>query len=519
MASGGGAAAYQKLERLDNQISDNANKAADRAAANQRAKAKANDERRAKETERKNAEADKNKEKAKERKQSTSNTGRQSYDATVNRVGNALFKEGLEMEAEALRLDELGTDESKAKATQMRIAFDVKNREWNQMIEGDERMRVNIKALKEAQAQGKITDAETEALIKSYDRDDGVNIEYVEGKGFIRTTPMYEAENGEPILDEEGNQKYQDLEYNKVLNDDYKAYWLEDENTMADGIMVDMGVAKVGEEDGQFIRTQKGYSNQALEQLEGRITQIVGSDTQKPNNEEMYKWNHAIGSGESRDKKKDFTPEERDAVANAIRTKIMGRESIEDTSKVRTQTPDEKKKIADDKIAVQNRNAKTAEERLAWAKDPKNPANIAKKKNTAIGKKGSLTPEIETQLADVMRIALEISKVDNEEDVQAILNDSKIGDAYGAAFDWGGLAGTQFDIGDLTGTTPDSILKNAKAIGTFIGIPSENTNVAQFYMDLLNNNGNIPQEEEAPAQDGKTTNTEPIKGTSGTTYK
>ena len=28
-----------------------------------------------------------------------------------------------------------------------------------------------------------------------------------------------------------------------------------------------------------------------------------------------------------------------------------------------------------------------------------------------------------------------------------------------------------------------------------------------------------PQEEEAPAQDGKTTNTEPIKGTSGTTYK
>lgn len=493
MASVGGGAAYQKLERLDNQISDNANKAADRAAANMRQQRQINADTKAKKTERDNEQADKNDEVLKQNRAKTStsthykDTGRQNLDE----VSSMFFRDAqIELDNKVSEIYKLpyGSDEQVAAQNE----FNRMSSDYERFAQTLNVLKTDIQGFKDATEKGggQVLDSETSAMITAFDKDEGFQIYKDDETGAIIATMNKYDENGDVELDEDGNNKRISVDFDAIKNRDYKAYTLQSGKDMVDSIGVQLGTLEKDEDTGELKYTTKDYNEDSREVVEGEISKITGTvkgadglsvinpdSPFKPNNREMYKWYYDVYREE---KKGDFTDKERRDIGNHIRTKVearMDKEEKTDASDKKAQEQKDKQLSISQQNATTGRNnseeakrANKQKEALAkrkqdWAENPKNKTGTKTKAEAKeeVTKRRNLVEVM--NLVDEIAVFAEKNPNYQEGDIQQIFDKYSV--TLGDTFDFdldkkGGMS--EYEFGEIDDLTANQRMRNAMAI-------------------------------------------------------
>lgn len=167
--------------------------------------------------------------------------------------------------------------------------------------------------------EGKVLDGAQGQFYDALNRNE-YKLDYSNGDFVI--TALMRDKNGE-IIYEDGKAKYEQTTMNDLIKGNNDPYQFEDamgEGGMIDNLMVSFGKFKIEESSGNYLKTDTSWSKENDIALQNYIDGITGGDSGTPNNREMYKWyKNATGEGKITKNAKDWTKEEKDAVAKYIR--------------------------------------------------------------------------------------------------------------------------------------------------------------------------------------------------------
>lgn len=471
MATVSGGAAYQQLERLDNQISDNANKAADRAAANMRHKRALNAQQKEADQKRQDEVFEKNKYNPEDFAITpTTHNDADKVSADIAESGYAIV---LENEVEAQKLYRSGDKEGAEKlwSENKKIKSDFDNSQKS--LSG---LEAAMKSYRELLDSGAVVDEELASAIQSFNTG-SYRGKYVKGEGIVTSVAVLDA-NGEQKIDPETGEPmykvYNMADLQKELLNPYTVSKMYDKDSDVNSFASNLGTKTWDDEKGDYT-----YTNQEWDDVREVATQnfldIITGDvndkgeyTSVPNNRKMYDYLYQLTGTE---KKKDFTKEEKDLVRNKLYGYIKGQYSEESSITTNPLTKTEKKaeNEADRQLRIGlQEDAQEFEEGEAGKKrehDWKMLQEKLKNANTPAATKGELENEAYIWALDV---AEEIGSL-NLEGLTRKQKDAKIkpilereGISFDYDLDWFG--DYQIDVGGKDDVNPKHKFKVVEGI-------------------------------------------------------
>lgn len=358
-------------------------------------------------------------------------------------------------------------------------------------------------------SEGKVLDGAQGQFYDALNRNE-YKLDYSNGDFVI--TALMRDKNGE-IIYEDGKAKYEQTSMNDLIKGNNDPYQFEDamgKGGMIDGLMVNFGKSKIDElsKDGSFIVTDQSWSDENEIGLQNYIDGITGGDSGTPNNREMYKWyKNSTGKGKITKNAKDWTKEEKDAVAKYIREGVASKFENEVSMKVRGKTVEEanaeadknrasREKMAQDGIAsregIAAANRKAQEDRLKMSLDAKAKTAKGKAKVAAMGK----NPEDKIKTVELYDIAKDLhskfleAKASGgdftEEDAKAYYNSLDTPFTTKGDLDVLGFFGNQYGMSGIKTTgdiTADNIFQNVKAMARASGIEIKDTDIKEVLSD------------------------------------
>lgn len=479
-AQGGGAAAYQQLQRLPNDLGQamkdlTADQRAEQRASEGRiaAKQKRDDEYKA------GLEID-------PEEFAVTATGWQDHDEIMFAASKDAMNQSIALNTEASKLWDAGKEtESRAMREQ---AMRIQNSFKNFSSQREEFATMVAESRKKIQ-EGKVLTKSHGQFIDALDRHE-YTATYKDGD-FIITALVRDA-NGDQVLDAEGKPTYIQKSMNDVRKGFDRPFEIEEaygKNGMLDTMMINFGVKKFDETRGDYIVTTEQWDNTHQLSLNNYIEGVVGDSKNPANNREMYKW-YVNATGE--EKFGDWTDEDKAIVTNYIKEGVASQFPESEKLKIRGLTATEKKResAADRSLrrseGQANRDARAAEgaanraaAREKWEAQlaAKIEADKNKNKMKGLGKNA----EEKVKAVGLYRLAKQIATLDKNADeakVQQIIDDSGYGFLLGGDLDaWFGFGATEYDIGKTGGIKIKDVFKNFKAMVKETGLEIEDTDL------------------------------------------
>lgn len=356
---GGGAAAYQQLERLPDDLGNAMEGIASRQQADKQAAAKTNEERRVKKQER----AD---EFAKETEVNKDDffvqaTNWNDADEIFNAVSQKAMLSSTDLFAQARKAWDSGDEETarKLQADANRIHTSFKN--FSSQRDEFAAIITDIRGKIES---GKILSQSEGQFIDALDKHE-YTAEYKDGDFII--TALARDKNGDPILNEDGTVKRIVKSMNDVRKGLDRPFEFEEatgKGGMIDNMMVNFGLKKYDEVEGDYIISSQTWDISNEVALKNYVDGVTGLDGDVADNREMYKWyKNATG----KEKFKGWTDEDKAVVEAYIRDGVASQYPEEVALKIRGLTATEKKtesaleRTTRVKINTDNINARAAE--------------------------------------------------------------------------------------------------------------------------------------------------------------
>lgn len=147
-------------------------------------------------------------------------------------------------------------------------------------------------------------------------------------------------DDGQPELDGSGNPKYIVKKWSDVVNQHDRPYEVvqledkQDKKGLIGDMLATMGKRKYDEVTGDYITTKQTWDDEAKKQFKAKIMGIQSSDRMM----------HSIlkqASGNTINKKKNFTDEDKKLVEDFLRFQVKGGYNTEELKQVRSRTPSE----------------------------------------------------------------------------------------------------------------------------------------------------------------------------------
>lgn len=488
MAGFTGAAAYQRLERLDNQISDNANKAADRAAANMRQQKALNAQQKEADQKRQDELFDKNKTTADKFK--IDPTTHNDADTVSSQVGNDAYKAALDAQVEANELyrtgDVKGYEEKMAEVRQIEHQFN----NYQESLEG---LRTSMEAYNEMLKSGNVVDEELASAIQSLSTGKFKG-GYVRGEG-IKTSVAMLDKNGEQKIDPETGEPmykvYNMADLQKELMNPFTVSEMYDKDSEINTFASNLGTKTWDEESKDYIYTKQEWDDvrevSAQNFLDG-ITGDVdenGEYTDVPNKRKMYDYLYQLTGIEKKD---GFTKEEKDFVRDRLYGEIRGQYTEESSSTIKGLTAEQKlrenaanravtmrgqdigkqKADADDALAAERL-------KLDWWK-AMNPNKSGK------GTKKEIDRASVVRLYDIAKQIGNLGAKANDDQVQQVLDDNGLGFVLNT--DWQlWFQENEFDLGKVKDIKNKDAFKIVKGLAAKAGLELEDTDIREVLLN------------------------------------
>lgn len=340
---GGGAAAYQQLQRLPNDLGQALEGIAGRQQADKQAAAKINEDRRI---------AKKADEDARTKSLETDYT---KYE--YNPTGFIDLDEMMLTSAKQTqdKVVNLRTEANKAQKsgdleTYERLKNEANRSEmaWVNWSKRSETAKKQMDRARKSILEGKVHDEEEGMWLDSLDREE-YTVEEVNGD--FKITAVLRDKNGQVV----GTEPRMLSDINKGFHMPFEFEEATGKGGMLDNLMINFGYSKYDEVRDEYIVTEQKWDEGNEAMLQNFIDGVVGKDGQPADNREMYKWyKNATGKVKYGGKKGDadkWTDEDRAIVSDYIRKGVASQYEEEVAMKVRGMKASEK--LAD---SAANRN-------------------------------------------------------------------------------------------------------------------------------------------------------------------
>lgn len=446
---GGGAAAYQQLQRLPNDLGQALEGIAGRQQADKANAQKINEARRIAKQKRDDDFAAATA--VDPEKFYVEATNWNDADEIFASVSQKAMDKSIELNAQARKAWDAGNEEEARKYQEdaKRIYNSFKN-----FASQREEFAAIITDTREKIQTGKILTQAEGQFIDALDRHE-YTAEYVDGDFII--TALVRDKNGDVVLDENGKPEYIQRSMNDVRKGFHRPFEFEDatgKGGMIDSMMTNFGLKKYDEVNDQYIITSQVWDNSNEIALKNYIEGVTGGQQEVADNREMYKW-YMNATGE--EKFGDWTEDDKAIVENYIRDGVASQYPEEVSMKIRGLTADEKitegardralrrsegQADRDARAAegAANRKARMDELKLRLA------ANADKDKLKGMGKNA----EDKVAAVGLYQLAKQISELGSnadESEVQKIIDNSEYGFVLeGDLDDWFGFGKTEYKI-------------------------------------------------------------------------
>lgn len=466
-----GAAAYQRLQRIDNQISQNANAAADRAAANMRQKRALN------------AQKAKDDEAARGKAYDETNMPDDAFKTTItgfdsrDDVARSFATKATEGYTNAGRLAREAYD--KGDQTEYRRQLDNQKKilsQFKNFTNNEGHLAELNKQWVTMGKEGKISpvDDRWEQFMEAQARHD---FEYKLD------------ENNNPYVqmlmkDDEGNERVERIKVSDLVNGNYRPYEkveVTGKGGLVDEMLVGFGKRKYDSETGGMIVTDQVWDNKNQKALDAKIETLVGD--KRTMSSLLYQASGGtikkMGDTDRNGENDAYTPEDEAMVSEWLTKQVLGQYDESTTRKVRPMTAEERMKEGARNRAVQRRGQDLGVEKHQKGLDNAwRIANLKKKKDG-----GKLSDE--EKIKEVNMYAYKLAKKlhDLPESQQNDVAVKKILEEEGIEFDsgWKMRDGNQFELKDGDGNwkwaDQKSIHTTANLISSQLGVDYDRKSV------------------------------------------
>ena len=400
-------------------------------------------------------------------------------------------------------------------------------------IEGDFKNTVNDEAIltgifkgyQEKYAAGEVDDDEWLAFAAAMEKFDyQISLDENDNKVI---TAIEMDDDGQPVLGDDGNPKVITKKWADVVaqrDRPYEVVQLEDKEGkkgLIGDMLSTMGKRKYDEVTGQYIETNQTWDEDAENQFMGKVKALQSNDRT------MYSILRQASGGEIIERKNSKLPKEeqeenKKLVEDYLRFQVKGGYDQEQTKKVAPRTAEQ---MADE--AAKNRqvtregqqitrDANADDQAIALRKMALDEWKAKNPQAKPLNKTETKELENDTVVVKFFDVAKEMAKLDKnapEEDVQKVLDNSGLGFLIGANFDWFGLQGTQYNIGDVEGVNQKDVFKNIKGMADAAGLSLVDTDIKESIERIQKGTSGVTNDsgstKEKPATTSSTANMTP----------